>query len=188
MEGSSTRLLRCYDTIGQHRPGRDTLNDMRRPTHHPIMRRARTLSTILLMLVMVTALGMAQARLPAAKTLRCSFSARATAVWAPTGSTDVTTGETTLVLLFEDINPDEGTATLRSGRASSEIVFRLAGDYLHFMQSFRTGPLYTTTVFNQEQRPGVFKAVHSRHELFAVPLPGATSSPEQYYGQCTTTN
>ena len=29
-----------------------------------------------------------------------------------------------------------------------------------------------------------FKAVHSRHELFATPLPGATSSPEQSYGTC----
>ena len=52
------------------------------------------------------------------------------------------------------------------------------------MQSFRTGPLYTTTVFDQETTHGKFKAVHSRHESFAMPLAGATSSPEQYYGEC----
>jgi hypothetical protein len=52
------------------------------------------------------------------------------------------------------------------------------------MQAFRTGPLYTTTVFEAGAAGGRFKAVHSRHEYFAVPLPGATSSPEQYYGEC----
>jgi hypothetical protein len=51
------------------------------------------------------------------------------------------------------------------------------------MQVFRTGPLYTTTVFDKDT-DGRLKAVHSRHEYFAVPLAGATSSPEQYYGEC----
>ena len=52
------------------------------------------------------------------------------------------------------------------------------------MQSFRSGPLYTTTVFDKETSGGKFKAVHSRHEYFTIPVPGATSSPEQYYGEC----
>jgi hypothetical protein len=55
------------------------------------------------------------------------------------------------------------------------------------MQVFRTGPLYVTTVFDKDAN-GKLKAVHSRHEYFAVPLAGATSSPEQYYGECEVVN
>jgi hypothetical protein len=93
-----------------------------------------------------------------------------------------------LVLLFDSINADEGTAQLRNGSAGSEIIVRAAEGYLNFIQSFRTGPLYTTTVFDKETTGGKLKAVHSRHEYFAVPLPGATSSPEQYYGECEITS
>ena len=66
----------------------------------------------------------------------------------------------------------------------TDVTVRLTEGYLHLMQAFRTGPLYTTTVFEAGARAGVFRAAHSRHELFATPLPGATSSPEQYYGTC----
>ena len=69
----------------------------------------------------------------------------------------------------------------------SEIIVRSAGGYLNFIQSFRTGPLYTTTVFEKETPDGKLKAVHSRHEYFTVPVPGSTSSPEQYYGECEIT-
>jgi hypothetical protein len=96
----------------------------------------------------------------------------------------VTAQSTPLVLRFDSIDPDGGTAQLRSGTVGSEITVRLAEGYLHFMQVFRTGPLYITTVFDVADTSGKFKAVHSRHEFFAVPLPGATSSPEQYYGEC----
>jgi len=89
-----------------------------------------------------------------------------------------------LLLLFDSINTDEGVAKLRSGTVFSDVVAHEAGGYLHFMQTFRTGPLYTTTVFDQETSKGKFKAVHSRHESFTVPLPGSTSTPEQYYGTC----
>jgi hypothetical protein len=39
-------------------------------------------------------------------------------------------------------------------------------------------------VFEAGAVGGRFKAVHSRHEYFTTPVPGATSSPEQYYGEC----
>ena len=44
------------------------------------------------------------------------------------------------------------------------------------MQVFRTGPLYTTTVFDKDAG-GKLKAVHSRHEYFAVPLRGRHVEP-----------
>ena len=125
-----------------------------------------------------------QARLADAKSLRCSFHRQATGTWTKDGPPDAVAKPATLVLRFESIDTDGGTAELRTGSVGSEVTIRLAEGYLHFMQAFRTGPLYTTTVFEAAASGGRFKAVHSRHELFSVPLPGATSSPEQYYGEC----
>jgi hypothetical protein len=39
-------------------------------------------------------------------------------------------------------------------------------------------------VFDKETRAGRLQAVHTRHEYTAVSLPGFTSRPEQYYGDC----
>jgi len=126
----------------------------------------------------------AQSRIASAKTLRCSFPRHAVGTWGKDGSPDATMQSTPLVLRFDSIDPDSGTAQLRSGTVSSEVTVRLAEGYLHLMQSFRTGPLYITTVFDVGDKSGKLKVVHSRHEYFAVPLPGATSTPEQYYGDC----
>ena len=142
-------------------------------------------------LAVVLALGaagvsdvVAQSRIAGAKTLRCSFPRNATGAWGKDGAPEVTVRSAPLVLRFDSIDPDSGTAQLRNGTVGSEVTVRLAEGYLHFMQAFRTGPLYTTTVFDVGEKSGKLKAVHSRHEYFAVPLPGATSSPEQYYGDC----
>jgi hypothetical protein len=132
--------------------------------------------------------GAAQGKLAAATSLRCTFSLNVTATWKKDGKPDATVGPATLVLLFDSINADEGTARLKTGSMTSEVVVKAAEGYLHLLQAFRTGPLYTTTVFDKEASAGKFKAVHSRHEYFAVPLPGATSSPEQYYGECEIVN
>ena len=125
-----------------------------------------------------------QGRTAAAKSIRCTFSLNATGTWKKDALPDAVVKESALVLVFDSINIDEGTARLRSGSVGSEIIVRLSGGYLHFIQQFRTGPLYTTTVFDKGPSGGKLKAVHSRHEYFEVPLPGATSSPEQYYGEC----
>ncbi len=126
----------------------------------------------------------AQPRLAGAKALRCTFARAAVGTWGKDGVPDATVRSSPLVLRFDSIDADSGTAQLRSGTVGSEVTARLAEGYLHFMQSFRTGPLYTTTVFDEGEKSGKLKAVHSRHEYFAVALPGATSSPEQYYGEC----
>ena len=140
-----------------------------------------------LMMVIVLASGVlslaAQSRLAAATGLRCSFARQATGGWTKEGTADAQVGAATLVLRFESIDTDTGVATLRSGTVTSDVTARASDGYLHLMQVFRTGPMYITTIFD----PGgsaKFKAVHSRHEYFTVPLPGATSSPEQYYGDC----
>ena len=125
----------------------------------------------------------AQGRLASAKALRCTFSRTATGSWAKDGTADAVLKPSTLILRFDTINFDDGTAQLRTGSVGSEVTARTGEGYAHFMQVFRTGPLYTTTVFDKDAG-GTLKAVHSRHEYFAVPLAGATSSPEQYYGGC----
>jgi hypothetical protein len=147
-----------------------------------VILRAASLAAVLLASVGVT--DAAQSRIASAKTLRCSFPRHAVGTWGKDGSPDATMQSTPLVLRFDSIDPDSGTAQLRSGTVSSEVTVRLAEGYLHLMQSFRTGPLYITTVFDVGDTSGKLKVVHSRHEYFAVPLPGATSTPEQYYGDC----
>ncbi|HKH72521.1 MAG TPA: hypothetical protein VKA59_14270 [Vicinamibacterales bacterium] len=147
-----------------------------------VILRAASLAAVLFASVGVT--DAAQSRIASAKTLRCSFPRHAVGTWGKDGSPDATMQSTPLVLRFDSIDPDSGTAQLRSGTVSSEVTVRLAEGYLHLMQSFRTGPLYITTVFDVGDKSGKLKVVHSRHEYFAVPLPGATSTPEQYYGDC----
>jgi hypothetical protein len=136
-----------------------------------------------LMAITISSSATAQGRLAAAKTLRCTFARNATGSWTTAGAPQAVLKPATLVLRFESIDFDDGTAQLRTGSVASEVVVKMAEGYVHFMQVFRTGPLYTTTVFDKDAN-GKLKAVHSRHEYFATPLPGATSSPEQYYGEC----
>ena len=125
----------------------------------------------------------AQGRLTAAKGLRCAFARNATGSWSKAGVPTAAVKPSTLVLRYDSIDVDNGTAQLRTGKTGAEVVVRMAEGYVHFMQVFRTGPLYTTTVFDKDAN-GKLKAVHSRHEYFVVPLEGSTSSPEQYYGEC----
>ena len=126
----------------------------------------------------------AQTTLAATKSLRCTFARNAVGTWGKDGAPEAAAKPASLVLRFEGIDADTGTGKLRNGSMSTDVTVRLAEGYLHLMQAFRTGPLYTTTVFDAGATGGKFKAVHSRHEYFTVPVPGATSSPEQYYGEC----
>ena len=123
-----------------------------------------------------------QERLAAVTKLRCTFKQGAVGAWAKDGAANAAARATTLTLRLEAIDVDSGSAQVRTGSMTSEITVKQTGGYLHFMQTFRGGALYTTTVF--DTGGATFKAVHSRHEYFTVPVPGATSSPEQYYGDC----
>jgi hypothetical protein len=137
--------------------------------------------------LLFAASGKAQRGAEAAKSLRCTFPLNATGTWKKDGSPDAAVSPASLVLLFDSINVDEGTAQLRNGSVETDLIVRAAAGYLNLIQAFRTGPLYTTTVFDKETNGGKLKAVHSRHEYFTTPLAGATSSPEQYYGECEVT-
>lgn len=125
----------------------------------------------------------AHGQLAAAKSIDCRFTTQAVATWK-NGLPQIEVKPSTLTLRFESINTDDGTARVVGMFGPSDIIVRLSEDTLHLIQSFREGPLYATTVFPKETQPGRFQAVHTRHEWTAVALPGYTSSPEQYYGDC----
>ncbi len=148
-----------------------------------MIRPAAALAAAVLMLSWPQA-AVAQGKLAGARALRCTFQVGVAGGWKADGSAEAAVKAPKLILLFESIDADEGTARMRNGSMLSDISLKVSGGYLHFMQSFRSGPLYTTTVFDKETKAGTFKAVHSRHEYFTIPVPGATSSPEQYYGEC----
>ena len=126
------------------------------------------------------------ARFAAAKSIECRFTSQAVATWK-NGAPQIDVKPSTLSLRFDAINTDDGTARVVGMFGPSDIIVRLSEDTLHLIQSFREGPLYVTTVFPKETQPGRFQSVHARHEWTAVALPGYTSSPEQYYGDCQIT-
>jgi hypothetical protein len=124
-------------------------------------------------------------KLAAAKRLKCTFPLEATMTWKD-GNPEGELKPATLTLQFQDINTDESSARMLGPFGILDMIVRSVGGSLHFIQTLQAGALYTTTVFPKESRPGtgVLKAVHSRHEYTEVILPGFTSRPEQYYGEC----
>jgi hypothetical protein len=123
-------------------------------------------------------------KLGTAAVIKCTFSVVTSSSWSPTAA-EAKTKPSNLTLQFEGIKADEGTAELKSTFGGKyDIIVRYSEGYLHFIQSFLDGPLYTTTVLEKKTASGKLKAVHSRHEYTDVALPGFTSSPEQYIGEC----
>lgn len=122
--------------------------------------------------------------LSTAKTLKCQFVLLATGTWAKSGESQAEIKPAALTLGFEEIDVQDGTAEVSGSFGAPYIIVRYAGGYLHFMQVGSSGFLYATTVFDKASRPGRLKAVHTRHEYTEASVPGYTSKPEQYYGEC----
>jgi len=125
--------------------------------------------------------------LASVKSIKCTFPLMAVGTWGRE-QPEAKVKPASLVLQFDAINTEEGSAELKSGFGKYDIVVRYAGGYLHFIQSFLDGQLYTTTVLEKKTASGKLRAMHSRHEYTDVSLPGYTSSPEQYYGECEVLN
>ena len=124
-----------------------------------------------------------QRKLAAAKTLTGTFATLATGNWQGAKPTAAVT-EAKLEVRFSAINVDEGTAEADVGFGAGFISVRYAQGYLHLMQMSEAGPLHVTTVFAAESSPGRLKASHTRHEYSQVMVPGFTSRPEMYLGDC----
>jgi hypothetical protein len=86
--------------------------------------------------------------------------------------------------VFFDIDVESGTAEAEGQFGASYIVVRYTDGYLHFMQTLNSGPIYLTTILAEPSIDGRLKAVHTRHEYTQVSLPGYTSRPESYIGDC----
>ena len=125
----------------------------------------------------------AQGRLAGTTGLDCTFTVIATGTWTD-GDAEANLDASTFSIQFESIDTDGATAEVVGPYGASSIIVRQTGDYLHLVQMFMVGPLYTTTVIDRETRDGKLMAVHTRHEYTDTSLPGFTSRPEQYYGEC----
>jgi hypothetical protein len=126
----------------------------------------------------------ARQTLETVKSLRCEFTLMATGTWTPQGDAQAHVRERKVSMVFTAIDTQEGSAEIEGSSAAPTIIAQLSGGYLHFMQIAITGYLYTTTVFDKVAHAPKLKAVHTRHEYTEVALPGYTSRPEQYYGEC----
>jgi hypothetical protein len=126
----------------------------------------------------------AEERLVAAKALECKFTTMATGTWRD-GQAQMEIKAASLTIAFQAIDSDEGSARAVGAFGPSDITVKLSSGTLHFLQSFREGPLYVTTVFSRETKNGNLQAVHTRHEYTVVTVPGFTSRPEQYFGECS---
>jgi hypothetical protein len=126
-------------------------------------------------------------RLASATSLECRFSTMAAGSWDKgVPKTEVLAKE--LKLTFARVNIDEGTADANSQFGDFYVVVRFSNGYLHLMQMFSSGPLYTTTVMAQETVDGRMMAIHTRHEYAPATVPGFTARPESYFGDCAIGN
>jgi hypothetical protein len=100
------------------------------------------------------------------------------------GEGTIATKPAKLAVSFNNVDVEAGSADAVGDSGKSHITVRVLGSYLHFMQLDPYGALYVTTVFDKETRGGKLQAAHSRHEYLPTPVPGLTSRPEQYVGEC----
>lgn len=125
-----------------------------------------------------------EAKLAAASRIDCVFTTKVTGDWTD-GAAQASNEEVSLEAAFYDVDVNGGTAEAEGMFGSTYIVVRHSYGYLHFLQMSNVGPLYVTTVLAQESVEGRFKAVHTRHEYSPTVLPGFTSRPEMYVGDCS---
>src|SRR5258708_7047890 len=159
---------------------------MMRSTSAATSRMHAALATLALTIIVVTftdAQSRQANRLTNAKAVSCVFSMLAVGTWnGTTAAAEIKPAK--LSLGFDEINTEDGTARALGTFGPSDIIVKVSTGTLHLVQSFRDGPLYATTIFPYESGNGKLKAVHTRHEYTEVALPGYTSRPEQYYGEC----
>jgi hypothetical protein len=121
--------------------------------------------------------------------LVCSFTAMATGNWTRGGEPSVTTSPSEMAVEFTNLSVLDGSASLKGVTGNLLITVLPAGAHLHLVVTNTGGLFHLTSVSPSESRPGFYKAIHSRHELTesAVIIPGYTSRPEQYIGECAVT-
>jgi hypothetical protein len=156
--------------------------------------RAILMRKVVLQLLLLLAVGAANALslaaqtparqvLESARTLNCTFSLLATGTWTD-ADPRAEVKPAKLSIRFDSIDLQDGTAKVAGMLGPSYAIAKMAEGALHLLVIDNAGPLYVTTVFDRETKGGRLRAVHTRHEYTDVSLPGFTSRPEQYYGEC----
>ena len=126
------------------------------------------------------------AQLVNAVALNCQFTTMSTGTWKD-GVAESSSRPAKLTVGFKAIDTEAGTAVATVSGARSHITVRVSGNYLHLMQMEPFGALYVTTVFATATKSGRLQASHTRHEFTPVSVPGLTSRPEMYVGDCLVT-
>lgn len=127
--------------------------------------------------------GALERRLASATRVECRFGVLATGDWQDDAAA-AAVAEADHEAVFFDIDVEGGTAEAEGRFGTTFIVVRQAHGYLHFVQMSDAGPLHVTTVLAQETSGARLKAVQTRHEYSPTALPGFTSRPEMYVGDC----
>jgi hypothetical protein len=123
-------------------------------------------------------------RLVGVKALSCTFTLVASGTWAADGEPKGEVKPAKLSIAYDAIDVESGTARTVEGTGSLDLIAKLSLWNLHLLWIGSEGSVYLTTVFDRETKGGKLRAVHTRHEYTDVSLPGYTSRPEQYYGEC----
>jgi len=129
----------------------------------------------------------ASATLQSVKSLTCRFGAAASGSWEG-GEPHARLRETgnAALITIHNIDVQDGTAEIGGGfRGGDNVVVKLVGANLHFLDMALNGGLGVVTVFAKETHDGRLQAVYSR-AAYAESGSGATGQPEtgQYYGDC----
>jgi hypothetical protein len=122
-------------------------------------------------------------RLNGVKALACTFTLVATGTWND-GEPKADVKPAKLSIAYEAINVEDGTARAIEGAGTLDMIAKQSLWNLHLLWIGSEGAVYLTTVFDRETKGGKLRAVHTRHEYTDISLPGYTSRPEQYYGEC----
>ena len=125
----------------------------------------------------------AKNRLNGVKGLACTFTLVASGTWNE-GEPKADVKPAKLSIAYEAINVEDGTARALEGSGSLDMIAKQSLWNLHLLWIGSEGAVYLTTVFDRETKGGKLRAVHTRHEYTDISLPGYTSRPEQYYGEC----
>src|SRR5262245_62492290 len=95
---------------------------------------------LLVPLRVAVAQDLGKSPLAKATSIKCSFPLMSIGTWGKE-KPEANVKPSTLVLQFDSINADEGTAELKSGFGKYDIIVRYAGGYLHLIKSLLDGSL-----------------------------------------------
>lgn len=122
--------------------------------------------------------------------LSCVFPLVSEAAWSPAAVPQSPRVRTDAPLAFEieDIDIADGSAVITGSDADAEVIVKLFGWSLHFLDNGRPDAIAVTTVFAETSQNGKLRAVRSesRFQAGVEARPGDVAA-SQFYGECEAT-